>query len=50
MKNRKSLMKVLDKERNKLSDLILNRNVNQLEIYETTLKIRNIERRLGYGA
>lgn len=50
MKNRKSLIKVLDKERNKLSDLIINRSVNQLEIYETTLKIRNIERRLGYGS
>lgn len=44
------LFKVVNKEKKRLADLLLNSDVNQTEIVKSKMKIRNIERRLGYGA
>lgn len=50
MTKSKVLFKIENEEKKKLADLLLNSDVNQTEIVKTKMKIRNIERRLGYGS
>ena len=44
------LFKIVNEEKKRLADLLLNSDANQTEIVKSKMKIRNIERRLGYGA
>lgn len=44
------LLKIVNEEKKRLADLLLNSDGNQTEIVKSKMKIRNIERRLGYGA